>query len=246
MNTLVVIPARLESSRLPGKPLVKINGKELIWHVRSRCQGIKDCRVVVATCNDEIIDFCRDNSWEAVMTSSRHERATDRVGETLEILEKERAQEFDNVIMVQGDEPMVTGTSVKRIAQELESGHDIVNLVIEHSGEPDPRSNKVKVVLNRCSDIIYLSRCPIPGHVSKPAEKWYQQTGLIGFSKQGLKQFSEMEECDIEKTESIDMNRWLFNNRKIRAVVIQEKHCSVDIPEDIVIAEAMLKEEESA
>lgn len=243
MSCLIVIPARMESSRFPGKPLARINGKEMIWHVRSRCSGLADCRVVVATCNKEIEDFCIENDWEVIMTSKEHERATDRACEALDKIEASERSRFRYIVMVQGDEPLVRSGSIKRIIEDLESGFDIVNLFIGHKSAPSESKNKVKAVVNKDSEVLYLSRSSLPGSINETAKEWIQQTGLIGFSSDALKRFSDMEECELERLESIDMNRWLYNGGKIKAVISQEMHCAVDIREDIDEAERLLNRE---
>ena len=107
MNILALIPARMGSSRFPGKPMAKILGKPMIGHVYER---VSKCdlliKTVVATCDQEILEYIESIGGEAVMTSNHHERASDRCAEALGYLEKQNGVKYDIIVMVQGDEPM--------------------------------------------------------------------------------------------------------------------------------------------
>ena len=108
MNIIAIIPARMASSRFPGKPLAEINGTPMIGHVYYRCKmspSLTD--VYVATCDQEIKEYVESIGGKAVMTADTHERCTERTCEALEIIERETGRQTDIVLMVQGDEPML-------------------------------------------------------------------------------------------------------------------------------------------
>ena len=122
MKVLSIIPARMGSSRFPGKPLVKIHGKcmiDIIYDVSKKCKSVD--HTYIATCDKEIFDHCVKNNRKVVMTSSRHQRATDRSEEALKKLEKKLKKKFDIILMIQGDEPMVDvqmlDLAVKKLAK---------------------------------------------------------------------------------------------------------------------------------
>jgi len=166
MKILAIIPARMGSSRFPGKPMAELLGKPMIGHVYERvAQNSQLSLTVVATCDDEIANYIRSIGGIAVMTGDHHERASDRCAEALEILEQKRAELFDIMVMVQGDEPMTHPEMISEAIQPLIEDPTILvsNLLgeIKSIAEfEDP--NCIKVVCDRKSNAIYMSREPIP------------------------------------------------------------------------------------
>ncbi len=166
MKAIAIIPARMGSSRFSGKPMAKIHGMPMIGHCYLRtkmCSTLLD--TYVATCDQEIFDYIESIGGQAVMTAGTHERATDRTAEAMLKIEEKLGEKVDVVVMVQGDEPMVTPNM---IAQSLEpfitdETVNVVNLMARMSKVSefeDP--NEVKVVVNKSNDAIYFSREPIP------------------------------------------------------------------------------------
>lgn len=246
MRNICVIPARLGSSRYPGKPLAPLLDVPLVLHVWHRCrleQGFE--RVVVATCDVEIADAVTAAGGEAVMTSDSHERATDRTQEAVEKLELELASD-DFVLMVQGDEVLVNPEMTGRMIGIYENTRpDVVNLVSRlYRPEDQDDPNTVKVVAAPNGDALYFSRAPIPSRARTGSPTAYQQTGVIGFSWDFLQKFSDLLQTPLEIVESVDMLRVLEHGFPLKLVFTDVETIGVDTPADLARAEGVLRTDE--
>ena len=232
MKAIAIIPARMGSSRFPGKPLAKICGIPMVGHCYYRTSMCKDLiETYVATCDKEIFDYIQSIGGKAVMTSDSHERASDRTAEAMLIIEDQIHESIDVVVMVQGDEPLVTP---RMISQSLKPFSDptvkVVNLManielMEHFEDP----NEIKVVVNEQSDAIYFSRSPIPSRTRGIKEApMYKQVCIIPYRRDYLIEFNSLEETLLEKCESIDMLRVIENGEKVRMSLTSEASYSVD------------------
>ena len=246
MNTIGVIPARMASSRFPGKPLANICGIPMLGHVyfRSKMAKVLD-EVYVATCDEEIKEYIESIGGKAIMTSDKHERASDRTAEALLKIEKETGQRKDIVVMIQGDEPMVVPEMLNLAVQPMLEDESVlvVNLMapIRTLKEyKDP--NEVKVVVDNNNYALYFSREPIPsrkkGAVGIPMLK---QVCIIPFRRDFLIEFSRLEPTPLEKVESVDMLRILEHGYKIKMVLTKFETYSVDTPEDLRFVEEQMK-----
>lgn len=238
MNIIAIIPARMGSSRFPGKPLADIHGTPMVGHVafRTAMSPILDA-TYVATCDPVIEDYCKKAGLNCVMTRDKHTRCSTRTAEALLKIEKETGKRVDIVVMVQGDEPMVRPEMISAAVQPLLDNPDInvVNLMAEMDTIKefeDP--NEVKVVVDRFSDALYFSREPIPSR-KKGSEKvpMRKQVCVIPFRRDYLLRFNEMEESPLEIYESVDMLRILEHGGKVRMVPTESRTWSVDTPEDL-------------
>lgn len=244
-KALCVIPARMGSSRFPNKPMKPILGMPMIGHVALRCKLAEVFEdVVVATCDQEIQDYCESIDVKSVMTSTSHERASDRAQEACQILEKESGETYSFVTMVQGDEPMVTPTMLKLAAGSLEkSGAPVTNLRSRIKNFDEFHSlNCVKVVCNHAGDALYFSRAAIPD-TSLEKEKLptaYKQVCLISFERSFLDTFSALKPTYYEEIESIDMNRVLEHGYRVHCVETEEESYPVDVLDDLKRAESYL------
>ena len=245
MNIVGIIPARMASNRFPSKPLAQILGMPMIGHVYSRskmCDAMSE--VYLATCDEEIAEYMRSINGKVVMTSITHERASDRTAEAMLKIEEMTGETIDIVVMIQGDEPMVTPAMVvKSLVSLKEPSVNVVNLMtmIDTVDEfEDP--NEPKVVVDRNSDAIYFSREPIPsrkmGILNVPM---YKQVCIIPFRRDYLLRFNQLPETDLEHIESIDMNRIIEHGDKIRMVRIDEKMYSVDTETDLRKVENLMR-----
>ncbi len=217
--------------------MTPILGMPMIGHVALRCK-LKPIfeRVIVATCDTEIVDYCRSIGVEAVMTSSSHERASDRVQEAIEIVEKREGIRFDVVTMVQGDEPMVTPKMLETALEAMnDASVDIVNL---RSLITDPEEwespNCVKVVVNLKDEALYFSREPIPSRTKYSGmPKAFKQVCIIPFRREFLDLYSKLKPTLLEEVESVDMNRVLEHGFKVKCVEILEPSYPVDVVADV-------------
>ncbi|MCG9900349.1 MAG: 3-deoxy-manno-octulosonate cytidylyltransferase [Hydrotalea sp.] len=238
MNIIGIIPARMSSSRLPNKPMADILGMPMIGHVyyRSKMNSILN-EVYVATCDKEIFDYVISIGGKAIMTADTHERASDRTAEALLTIEKETGNKVDIVVMIQGDEPMITPEMISAAVTPLldEPELNITNLmeymatVEEHE---DPA--EVKVVVNKLQNAIYFSREPIPSRKKGVSNvPMLKQVCIIPFRRDFLIEYNGMEQTPLEIIESVDMNRLIENNITIRMVLRDEETFSVDTQSDL-------------
>jgi 3-deoxy-manno-octulosonate cytidylyltransferase (CMP-KDO synthetase) len=241
MNVLAVIPARMASSRFPGKPLADIMGLPMVEHVRRRtalCPLIRD--VVVATCDREILEAVAACGGKAVMTASTHERGTDRIAEAA------RSIACDVVLNVQGDEPLVRPEMFEPLLAPLLNDPEVLctNLVTEIVDEAEFESpDVVKTVFDTRGDVIYFSREPIPSRskAGRIAFKKYKQLGIIAFRSGILQRFATLPATPLERIESVDMMRLIEHGYPIRVVETPFQSIGVDTPSDLAQAVETMK-----
>jgi len=239
---ICVIPARMASSRFPGKPLEYILGMPLILHVMYRCT-LEDHfdDVIVATCDREIMECVENANGVAVMTASTHERCTDRVFEAIEAYPN-KLKKNDLVIMVQGDEVLVNPDMLKSMINIYESSQvPVVNLISRiYRKEDHDDVNVVKVVTDLNERITYLSRAAIPSRSRNSNVSMYQQTGVIAYSSSFLNKFSKLKQTPLEIIESIDMLRLIEHGISLKSSKTELETISVDTKEDLIRAEKAL------
>lgn len=238
MKIIGIIPARMASTRFPGKPLAKINDVPMVGHVyfRSKMSKILD-EVYIATCDQEIMDYGRSIKAPCIMTSIRHERASDRTAEAMLKIEKNEGIRADIVVMIQGDEPMILPEMIDQAVQPLinDAGILVSNLMaplLSKSEHEDP--NEVKVVVDRHACALYFSREPIPSRKKGVNDvPMFKQVCIIPFRRDFLLKFNEMETTPLECIESVDMLRVLEHGFKVRMIRSGARTYSVDTPDDL-------------
>ena len=245
MNILALIPARMGSSRFPGKPMERILGKPMIGHVYERVSEspiLTD--TVVATCDLEIFDYVHSIGGKAVMTSNTHERASDRCAEALLKLEQERQIQYDIVVMVQGDEPMMHHEMISEAVSPMLSDESIqvVNLLgkIEDASEFEDR-NCIKVVCDRNSNALYFSREPIPTRCKTQKIPMGKQVCVIPFRRDYLLEYNQLSPTPLEIAEAVDMMRILEWGGKVRMVPTAHSTQAVDTREDLLKVQELMK-----
>ena len=244
-SVVVAIPARLGSSRFPNKPLAPILGVpmvELVYRNAKAMAGVDT--VAVATCDDAIVELIEAAGGIAVMTSDTHERASDRTAEAVRHLEERRGANFDIVLMVQGDEPAISSHQMSQVVDAMREDPTIqvANLFGRIGSERefnDP--NCIKAVADLNGNAVYFSRLPIPHGADFDDRATGKQVCAIGFRRDYLMDYLEMDPTDLEVLESIDMLRILQHGGQVRLVATSEPTQSVDVPDDIPLAEALLR-----
>ena len=244
MNILALIPARMDSSRFPGKPMAKILGKPMIGHVYDnviKCDLL--AKTVVATCDKEIADYIESIGGQAVMTSDKHERASDRCAEALGYLENDDGIKYDIVVMVQGDEPMTHPNMITEAVTPMLDNSEIIvtNLLgdIESEEEFEDR-NCIKVVCDLDSNALYFSREPIPTRkLGKTTMK--KQVCIIPFTRDFLLEYTNLEPTPLEIAESVDMMRILEHGKKVKMVPTKYHTHPVDTKEDLKKVEMLMR-----
>jgi 3-deoxy-manno-octulosonate cytidylyltransferase (CMP-KDO synthetase) len=232
MRVIAIIPARMGSSRFPGKPLAKICGVPMVGHCFYRTQMCDELSgTYVATCDQEIYDYITSIGGNAVMTANSHERASDRTAEAMLKIESELGEKVDIVVMVQGDEPLVTPSMISKSVEPFsDASVNVVNLMakidrIEDFTDP----NEIKVVVNASNNAIYFSRSPIPSQTRDVLDSpLYKQVCIIPYRRDYLIEFNSMAETVLERSESIDMLRIIENDGFVRMVEIDTVSYSVD------------------
>ncbi|TGK30920.1 3-deoxy-manno-octulosonate cytidylyltransferase [Leptospira gomenensis] len=242
MKNIGIIPARMASSRLPGKPLAKIHGVPMVGHVffRSKMCALLD-EVYVATCDDEIKEYIESIGGKVIMTSDKHERASDRAAEAMLQIEKITGEKTNIVVMIQGDEPMLTPEMIEESIKPMVSDESlqVLNLMSElKTREEHEDPNEVKVVVDLKSFAVYFSREPIPswkkGAKNVPMLK---QVCIIPFRRDFLLKFNELEPTPLEIIESVDMLRVLEHGYRVKMVHTDAVSYSVDTEADRVNVE---------
>jgi len=238
MKIIAVIPARMASTRLPGKPMVDILGMPMIGHCYKRAEMCELLDLVyVATCDKIIYDYIKSIGGNAIMTSDSHERACDRAAEAMLKIENIHNMKTDILVMLQGDEPMVNPGMIISALDPLIKNEEIMisNLYREiNSIKEFEDPNEVKVILDINKFAIYFSREPIPSR-KKGFDKvpMFKQICSIPFRRDYLLKFTEMKQTDLEIIESIDMNRIIENRQKIKMEYCEDESISVDTKNDL-------------
>ena len=244
MKILALIPARMGSSRFPGKPMAQILGKPMIGPVYE-CVAKSPLLTMtaVATCDQEIYDYIESIGGVAVMTSDIHERASDRCAEALLKLEQANNTRYDIVVMVQGDEPMTHPDMITEAVSPMLENPDlqVVNLLgkIQSIEEFEDR-NCIKVVCDLNSNAMYFSREAIPARFKVDEIPMGKQVCVIPFRRDYLIEYTKLKPTPLEVAESVDMMRILEHGMKIRMVPTLHDTHAVDTPDDLIKVESRM------
>ena len=242
---LALIPARMGSSRFPGKPMAPIAGVPMIEHVYRRVALSPSLTTtVVATCDEEIASHVRGIGGRIAMTGTHHERASDRCAEALEVIEREDGVQFDIVVMVQGDEPLVHPDMVDEAVAPLlaDLRVRITNLLGHISGEAEfDDRNCIKVVCDRAGNALYFSREPIPTRSKGVNAPMGKQICVIPFTRDFLLEYTRMAPTPLEIAESVDMMRVLEHGLAVRMVPTRHDSQAVDTEADRLRVEAIMR-----
>jgi len=247
MNIVGIIPARMGSSRLPGKPLMNILNMSMLEHCFRRCAmavGFESTYVV--TPDEEIISHVESFGGKALLTSHSHTRAVSRTAEGLEIL-LDYGENIDGVVMVQGDEPLVSPNTIKEAFLPLNDEKvNIANTMIRFRNQNDFNDiNNIKVVTDKDNNAMYYSREPIPSKWQgwNDGEAAFMQIGIIAFRNEALLKYQRIEETPLEIIEGTDMNRMLENGDKIRMILSDTFTIGVDTANELKRTEEIMKDD---
>jgi 3-deoxy-manno-octulosonate cytidylyltransferase (CMP-KDO synthetase) len=222
---IAIIPARFQSTRFPGKPLVEVGGKTLIEHVYRRVERASLVKkLIVATDDRRISEAVERFGGTAVMTRTDHPSGTDRLAEVAETLPSECL-----IVNVQGDEPMIEpGDIDKAIADARLGGAEIVTLMTKMNPAVVDDPNRVKVVTDRNGIALYFSRSRIPS-----GGTCFLHLGLYVYPVDFLKKFSKLERTPLEIAEKLEQLRALEHGYRIRVVEVEKESWGIDTPEDL-------------
>jgi 3-deoxy-manno-octulosonate cytidylyltransferase (CMP-KDO synthetase) len=234
-----IVPARMASTRFPNKPLAKILSLPMVEHVRRRAllaEGVAE--VIVATCDQEILEAVTAAGGKAVMTAATHQRANDRVAEAMRGLD---AAPDDVVAVVQGDEPNLLPSAIQHVAAPLLTDPAVQCTILLsplESAADFNNPNIVKAACNLAGNVFYLSRAPIP-YFQKPGSACpiYRETGLRAFRAAFLQTYCALPPTPFEQAEAVDMLRLLEHGYTIRGAPVDYSTLGVDHPEELPLAE---------
>ncbi|MEA1919012.1 MAG: 3-deoxy-manno-octulosonate cytidylyltransferase [Campylobacterota bacterium] len=230
---MIIIPARLASTRFPQKVLADIGGLPMVVRTANRVKHLD--RVVVAADDELIIATCKAHGIEAMLTSTTHKSGTDRINECAQILD---VDDDELIINVQADEPFIEAEVVENLITRLKtlqkakadfvmgSCYNAIN------AEAAQDANLVKVVLDDVHNAIYFSRSPIPFNRSGSAV-YFGHIGIYGFSKKSLHDFCGLDDAPIEDIEKLEQLRAIYHGKKISMVKVASTGFGIDTIEDL-------------
>ncbi len=250
MKTVVIIPARLGSSRLPGKVILDICGKPMVQHVYEAAKKAKNIEdVYIATDSKEVEEKCKAFTSNIIMTSKEHESGTDRLAEAIKSIQ------CNHVINVQGDEPLIDPEIISKLASVLKNkDSEMVSAMHKIVTTEELKSpNAVKVTVNNNSDALYFSRSIIPHHrdnwdallnhhetIPEPL-KFFKHIGIYGYTKEFLQKYAQMDQTYLEKLEKLEQLRVLENGFGIKMVETEYEPIGVDTFEDLERVRELMK-----
>ncbi|OBQ67822.1 3-deoxy-manno-octulosonate cytidylyltransferase [Mesorhizobium erdmanii] len=240
MSTLILIPARMASTRLPGKPLADISGVPMIVHVARRAADAGLGRVVVATDTQSVAEAVHGHGFEAVMTRIDHESGSDRIHEALVALDPQR--KVETIVNVQGDLPTIDPGIIAASLRPLEDrAVDIATLGVEIVREEEKtNSNVVKIIGSPLSATrlraLYFTRATAPWGEGP----LYHHVGLYAYRRAALERFVALKPSPLERRERLEQLRALEAGMRIDAEIVQSLPLGVDTPEDLERARTIL------
>lgn len=241
MKTVGIIPARFSSTRLPGKPLLDICGHPMIWWVYNRVCSVKKLdKIYVATDDKRIESFCKENEIPAVMTSTAHRTAANRLQEVSEVIDA------DFYVQLNGDEPLINTDAISAVIPDTiplnrEFGTNIITEISDPTQAMDP--SNIKMVFDENMDALYMSRFPIPYPYSTIDFKYFKHVGIIGYNKMMLDFYKNSTPGRFEKIEGIDTLRFLDYGKELKLCIVHNCHSlSVDTQKDLEMVRKIIKE----
>lgn len=239
MKKVIVIPARIDSSRLPKKVLLDLKGKTVIQRVYEQCLKVANIDAVyIATDSNEIKEVCNSFTDDVIITKSTHQSGTDRIGEAVAFID------CDIVINVQGDEPFIDPTLIEELVNSFENSEISMSSAMSKIDDVNDlqNSNVVKVTVDNQNNALYFSRSLIPfprDHKellisNKELEKFpvYRHIGIYGYRKEFLLDYIKMNQSYLEKVEKLEQLRALENGFKIKMIEAKHSLSGIDTQED--------------
>lgn len=242
MEFRIIIPARFDSTRLPGKVLADIKGKPMLQHVYERAMESGADSVVIATDNTKVSKVAQSFGAKVCMTSAEHPSGTDRIAEAALALDY---APDEIIVNVQADQPFISPQAIRQVAEDLEKHDNVkVSSLCERitRGEDLFQPAVVKVVLNWRNYAVYFSRAPIPWDVERfndpskavPGDLHYKHIGLYAYRAGFLQEYIQWPPSPLEQMESLEQLRILWNGTRMHMVITKERIApEVNTPEDL-------------
>jgi 3-deoxy-manno-octulosonate cytidylyltransferase (CMP-KDO synthetase) len=239
MRIVVVIPARLGSTRLPRKVLREIAGRPMLgWVYEAAHSSPLVAEVIVATDSEEVVEVCRKNGWNARLTSAAHHSGTDRIYEVA------CSVASDVYVNVQGDEPLARPEHLEALLASMKDPSVLVSTIKTPASAADIENpNAVKVVTDSAGRALYFSRATIPydrDGTSQP--RYFKHLGFYAYRKAALERFCSMPESSLERSERLEQLRFLENGIPIQVAETPYDTIGVDTEDDLQRVEKILKD----
>ena len=238
-NFTLVIPARMHSTRLPQKMILKIGDLPMIVQTAKQAMKSNASKIIVATDHEDIINVCSEHGIEAVMTQGTHNSGTERLAEVTHLF---NLPDDEVIINVQGDEPLIDPSLINQLADFILDKKSLIATIAHHITLEDEifNPNIVKVVLDKDNNALYFSRASIPfyrdGYTNRQefALDILRHIGIYAYNVGFLKQYHQLANCPLENVECLEQLRVLYNGYKIAVMTIDTKpHTGVDTLEDL-------------
>jgi 3-deoxy-manno-octulosonate cytidylyltransferase (CMP-KDO synthetase) len=240
MQAIAVIPARLASTRLARKALLRVHGVPLVGRVyEAVAKSALLSAVIIATDSDEILRVCQQHGWQARMTSAGHRSGTERVHELSNLI---RADVYINV---QGDEPLTRSEHIASLLEVMANPKvDVGTLMTPAAAIDIPNPNAVKVVTDKFGKALYFSRATIPFDRDSGNPTYFKHLGFYAYRKPALDRFVSLPESSLEKCERLEQLRFLENGIPIYVGETPFDSVGVDTEEDLLRVEEILRKEQ--
>lgn len=235
---LGIIPARFNSTRLKGKPLMKIGEKTMIEHVYSRASEVLD-NLVVATDDKNIFDTVNNFGGNVVLTEKDHLNGTSRCLEAVDIWSKELEKSFNYIINIQGDEPLLHEDHITKVIECFnDSKTEFATIAQKLNSSDNLPKDKVFLVKDSFNFALYFSRYAIPflrgDEIKEDTNEFHQHIGIYGYTINALEKFQQLKPSKLEINEKLEQLRWLENGGKIKVGTTIYPSFPVDTLEDLI------------
>ena len=241
MKTLVLIPSRLAAKRLPGKPLLKINGLSIISHVFQKAEKANIGEVVVATSDQEILDDVKKNGGQAILTKKEHQTGTDRIYEALQIYGN---QDIDLVMNLQGDEPLINVEDIKNLNNHMKKNEYQLGTLASNILKKDNYKNQniVKVITKENLNMEnFPEALNFKRFVNEQNKNIYHHLGIYCYQVQALKNFTSLSQTTNKLDNKLEQLRALDNNIKINVALAKSSSIGVDTKEDFLAIKKLME-----
>ena len=240
MKTLIIIPSRMSATRLPGKPLLKINGLSIISHVSKKAEEANIGDVIVATEDQEIIDDVKRNGFNAILTSNKHKTGTDRI---YEALKKSNIRDVDFIMNLQGDEPAIDTKDILSLNDKmLQNNSNIGTIAATIKNKKDLKNeNIVKVITENTLEDNNFPRSISFLRKSDQIENIYHHIGVYCYSKDSLEKFVQFSQSKNEIENRLEQLRALDNNIDINVSLAKSSPIGVDTEEDYLALKKIME-----
>ena len=240
MKTLIIIPSRMSATRLPGKPLLKINGLSIISHVTKKAEETKIGDVIVATEDQEIVDDVKRNGFNVILTSNKHKTGTDRIHEAFK---KSNIRDVDFIMNLQGDEPAIDIDDIIKLNDKMIKNHSNLGTLAAkiNDNKNFKNHNIVKVITEKKLEKDHFPRALSFLRISEKIDNIYHHVGIYCYSKDSLEKFVQLNQSKNEIKNQLEQLRALDNNIDINVSLAKSSPIGIDTKEDYLALKKIME-----